>query len=149
MTRIQQRIDELIIRLKQLDALSDVRFVREYGNESVEMPVRSVMAVVGIAETTRERGYIGGYLSSSLKGECYGAKVEIRVYSPASENGSGLSELVSELLMGLEKADRENIIISASARSIEFDPDMNAIFRTVEFRIEFCLCEEEQRGLLL
>ena len=81
-------------------------------------------------------------MTSSVRGEAYSAHVEIRVYAPQSENGSGLSEAVSELLEGLKEADEERIITAASASSIEFDPDTNAIFRKVDLTIAFCLCEE-------
>ena len=64
------------------------------------------------------------------------------MYAPATENGSGLSEVVSELLAGLKKADSQKIIVEADVSPIAFDPDMNAIYRIVHFGIEFCLCEE-------
>ena len=143
MTQIQQQIDRLIRRLKQQAALADVRFLREYGSEAAETPVRGMLAVVSLVSTSREKGYIGGFLSSSVRGESYEATAEIRVYAPRSENGSGLSELVSELLLGLREADEENVITEASASSISFDPDMNAIYRTVEFSLAFCVCEED------
>ncbi len=149
MTHIRRIVDTLIIRLKRLDALSGVRFVREYGSDSIETPVRGMLASVGIAKTSREKGYIGGYLSSSVRGETFGAEVEIRVYAPPGENGNGLSELVSELMLGLEKADEEKLITDISASSIEFDPNLNTVFRKVSFQLEFCLCEEGQHGFSL
>ena len=142
MTQIRRHVDRIIIRLKQRAAFNGVRCVREYGNDSMETPVRGHVAVVGITKTERKKGYIGGYLSSSVKGETYGAQAEIRVYAPADENGSGLSELVCELMSGLEDADEENVVSDITASSIEFDPDVNAVFRKVEFSMEFCLCKE-------
>ena len=142
MDRIQRQIDALVVRLKHQDAMAGIRFVREYASAEVETPVRGLLAVVCIVGTSREKGYIGGYLTSSVRGEAYSAHVEIRVYAPQSENGSGLSEAVSELMEGLKEADEEKIITAASASSIEFDPDTNAIFRKVDLTIAFCLCEE-------
>ena len=136
MTQIQRRIDRLILRLKQQYLLSDIRFVREYGNERVETPIRGLLAVISVVSTARDRGYLGGFLSSTVRGETYGAKLEIRVYAPACENGNGLSEIVGDILSGLERADDEKIITSASATSIEFDPNMNAIYRTVQISNE-------------
>ena len=81
-------------------------------------------------------------MTSSVRGEVYAAHVEIRVYAPQSENGSGLSEAVSELMEGLKKADEEKLITAVSASSIEFDSDTNTVFRKVDVHIEFCLCEE-------
>ena len=142
MTQIQQCVDRIVDRLKMNDAFSGVRFIREYGNVSIETPVRGLLAVVGITNTSRKKGYIGGYLSSSVRGETYVATAEIRVYAPADEHGSGLSELVFELMTAIEAADAEKIVTSVSASSIEFDPDVNAVFRKVEFKLEFCLCGE-------
>ena len=45
-------------------------------------------------------------------------------------------------MSGLEEADEERVVSDITASSIEFDPDVNAIFRKVEFSMEFCLCEE-------
>ena len=142
MTQIQPCVDRIVDRLKMNDAFCGVRFIREYGNVSIETPVRGLLAVVGITNTSRKKGYIGGYLSSSVRGETYVATAEIRVYAPADENGSGLSELVFELMTAIEAADAEKIVTSVSASSIEFDPDVNAVFRKVEFKLEFCLCGE-------
>ena len=143
MTQIQQEIDRLILRLKQQTALQGVRFVREYSAEKAETPVRGALAVVGLISAARDKGYLGGLLSSSVRGESFAAKAEIRVYVPQSENGSGLSELVSELLLGLRDADRNHVITEASASSIAFDAEMNAIYRTVEFSLAFCVCRED------
>ena len=142
MTQIRRQVDTIIVRLKRMQALEGVRFIREYGNSSIETPVRGLLAVVGVTQTTCERGYIGGYLSSSVRGETYGAKVDIRLYAPARENGSGLSEMVIALVEGLKNADEEHLITNVHASSIEFDAEMNAIYRTVAFDMEFCLCEE-------
>lgn len=142
MNQIEKQVDRIIAGLKLIDELKDVRFVREYGSHNVETPIKSLLAVVSVTDTAQSKSYIGGYLNSSVKGEEYTANVEIRVYAPADENGSGLSEVVSEMLIGLKKADNAKIITESSATSISFDPDMNAIYRNLCFTIEFCLYEE-------
>ncbi len=142
MNRIENQVDRIIAGLKLIDELKAVKFVREYASRDVENPVKGLLAVVSVTDMSQSKSYIGDYLSSSIKGEQYAASVQIKVYAPADENGSGLSETVSELLLGLKKADTEKIITRSGASSIGFDPDMNAIFRTVEFELEFCLCEE-------
>lgn len=142
MNQIENQIDQIIFALKSIDALDSVRFIREYGSHTAEVPISGMLAVVSVLDMTHSKDYIGGYLSSALKGEQYSAKAEIRVYAPATENGNGLSEIVSEILLGLKKVDSQKIIQNLNASSIEFDTDMNAIFRTISFEIEFCLCEE-------
>ncbi|MCD8026478.1 MAG: hypothetical protein LUF33_06030 [Clostridiales bacterium] len=142
MNQIEKQVDGIIVRLKMIDELKPLRFVREYGTHDIEMPVTGLLAVVSLTDTALTKSHIGDYLSSTVKGERYRAKAEIRVYAPATENGSGLSETVSVLMAGLKSADTEKIITDIGASSIEFDPDMNSICRTVNFAIEFYLCEE-------
>ena len=138
MNRIEKQVDRIIAGLKVNEALKNVRFIREYGSDEAPSPVNGMIAVVSVRDMSTEKSYIGGYLSPSIKGESYNAGVEIRVYAPATENGSGLSEVVSEILLGLKTADAEKTITHSEAASIEFDPDMNAIYRTVSFNMEFC-----------
>lgn len=142
MNQIEKQLDSIVARLKLCENLSQVRFIREYGSHNIEMPVSGFLAVVSVTDTALSKEYIGGYISPSLKGERYAAKAQICVYAPADENGSGLSEITSELMSALRKADSEKIIEDISASSIDFDADMNAIYRKVELCIEFCLCEE-------
>ena len=142
LNRIEKQVDRIIAGLKVNEALKNVRFIRDYGSDEAPSPVNGMIAVVSVRDMSTEKSYIGGYLSPSIKGESYNAGVEIRVYAPATENGSGLSEIVSELLTGLKKADSQKIIVESDASPIAFDPDLNAIYRTVHFEIEFCLCEE-------
>lgn len=142
MNQIEKQIDRIIAGLKTCEPLQKVRFIREYGTNNVETPVRGLLCVVSITDTALLKDYLGGYVSSKLKGECYTANVELRVYAPATENGSGLSEIAGEILASLKKADSEKIITESSATAIAFDPDLNAIYRDVKFSVEFCLCEE-------
>lgn len=142
MTQIQKQLDRIVVGLKHIDSLKDVRFVREYGSHSVETPITGFLAVVSVRETVLSNNYIGGYLSSSVRGDQYSANAEIRVYAPATENGAGLSEVVGAILSGLKDADKDRIVTETSATPIAFDSDMNAIYRTVKFGVDFCLCEE-------
>lgn len=142
MNQIEKQVDRIVAGLKLIDELKGVRFIREYGSHSVEIPIKGLTAVVSVTDTAQSKSYIGGYLSSGIKGEEYTARVEIRVYAPTDENGSGLSEIVSAMLVGLKKADTEKIITDSTATPIAFDANMNSIYRTLCFTIEFCLCEE-------
>lgn len=142
MDQINSQVNGIILGLKTIRALSGVRFVREYSAEPIETPVSGFIASVGVKSAERSSGFIGGDATSSLKGEMYSAAVEIRLYSPNGGNGSGLSELAGEMLTGLRSADTAGIISDASVSSIEFDTELNAIFRRIGFNLEFCLCEE-------
>lgn len=129
LNRIEKQVDRIIAGLKVNEALKNVRFIREYGSDEAPSPVNGMIAVVSVRDMSTEKSYIGGYLSPSIKGESYNAVVEIRVYAPATENGSGLSEVVSEILLGLKTADAEKTITHSEAASIEFENCGNAMLK--------------------
>lgn len=142
MNQITAQLDRIIARLKLNENLGKVKFIREHGSHSAEINLTSFLAVVAVTNTALSKRFVGDYLSPSVKGEHFTANVQIFVYAPADENGNGLSQITCELMQGLKKADTEKIIGDVSASAIEFDADMNAIFRKIEFTMEFCLCEE-------
>ena len=131
MNQITTQLDRIIARLKQNEKLAKVKFIREHGNHGAEINLTSFLAVVAVTDTVLSKKYVGDYLSASVKGEQFLAKVQIFVYAPADENGNGL-----------KKADTEKIISELSVSAIDFDTDINAIFRKVEFTMEFFVCEE-------
>ena len=142
MNQITAQLDRIIARLKLNERLGQVKFIREHGNQRADMNFTGFLAVVCVTDTALSKKFVGDYLSPSVKGERFSANVQIYVYAPADENGNGLSQITCELMQGLKKADTEKIVGEASASAIDFDADMNAIYRRVEFNMEFCLCEE-------
>lgn len=142
MNQITTQLNRIIARLKLNEKLSKVKFIREHGNHNAEVNLTEFLAVVAVTDTSLSKKFVGDYLSPAVKGERFVAKVQIFVYAPSSENGNGLSEVTCEILQGLKKADTEKIIYDTSVSAIDFDNDMNAIYRKVEFTMEFCLCEE-------
>ena len=142
MTPIREQTDCMIRRLKTQESMQNVRFVRAFGDENIETPIQGFLAAVSIISTSQSQDFVGEWAASGVKGCMYTAEVEIRVYSPYHENGSGLSEMVSTMMTGLKEADEEKLITAAAASSIEFDKELNSVFRKLCFTMEFCLCEE-------
>lgn len=146
MTQIRKLTDAIVLRLKQTAQLADVRFVRAYASERVEQPIRGMLAVVGINQTERRRGCIGGFLSSAVRGELYAGEAEIRVYTMGENGGDGLTETVGELLACLYEADSEQVITEAAASPVAFDMDLSAFYRTVTFRLAYAAETEARYG---
>lgn len=142
MNRIKAEVDRIVARLKENSALSGIRFVREYSSNQLESPIDGWLAAVCITDVKLSKSYVGGYMSSSLRGEVYSAGVEIRLFAPAEENGSGLSELASEIISTLSEAKNELNISSVTASAIGFDPNSDAVYRTVSCKLEFCASGE-------
>ena len=142
MNRIKAEVDRIVARLKENSALSGIRFVREYSSNQLESPIDGWLAAVCITDVKLSKSYVGGYMSSSLRGEVYSAGVEIRLFAPAEENGSGLSELAGEIISTLSEAKNEINISSVTASAIGFDPNSDAVYRTVSCKLEFCASGE-------
>lgn len=142
MNRIKAEVDRIVARLKENSALSGIRFVREYSSNQLESPIDGWLAAVCITDVKLSKSYIGGYMSSSIRGEVYSAGVEIRLFAPAEENGSGLSELAGEIISTLSEAKNELNISSVTASAIGFDPNSDAVYRTVSCKLEFCASGE-------
>ena len=142
MNRIKAEVDRIVARLKENSALSGIRFVREYSSNQLESPIDGWLAAVCITDVKLSKSYVGGYMSSSIRGEVYSAGVEIRLFAPAEENGSGLSELAGEIISTLSEAKNELNISSVTASAIGFDPNSDAVYRTVSCKLEFCASGE-------
>lgn len=142
MNRIKAEVDRIVARLKENSALSGIRFVREYSSNQLESPIDGWLAAVCITDLKLSKSYVGGYMSSSIRGEVYSAGVEIRLFAPAEENGSGLSELAGEIISTLSEAKNELNISSVTASAIGFDPNSDAVYRTVSCKLEFCASGE-------
>ena len=142
MNRIKAEVDRIVARLKENSALSGIRFVREYSSNQLESPIDGWLAAVCITDVKLSKSYVGGYMSSSLRGEVYSAGVEIRLFAPAEENGSGLSELAGEIISTLSESKNELNISSVTASTIGFDPNSDAVYRTVSCKLEFCASGE-------
>ena len=142
MNRIKAEVDRIVARLKENSALSGIRFVREYSSNQLESPIDGWLAAVCITDVKLCKSYVGGYMSSSIRGEVYSAGVEIRLFAPAEENGSGLSELAGEIISTLSEDKNELNISSVTASAIGFDPNSDAVYRTVSCKLEFCASGE-------
>ena len=139
-----EQIDALIRRVKDLGELGQIRFIREYRSEKAETPISGFLAVVGVKSAEEAERFLGGYVSEGIKGVCRRIKAEIRLCSPRSENGEGLSEVASTLLSSLHEADEEGLITEAAAGEIEFDSLHGSIFRRLSLTLEYCVCGEEE-----
>lgn len=142
MNRIKAEVDRIVARLKENSALSGIRFVREYSSNQLESPIDGWLAAVCITDVKLSKSYVGGYMSSSIRGEVYSAGVEIRLFAPAEENGSGLSELAGEIISTLSESKNDLNISSVTASAIGFDPNSDAVYRTVSCKLEFCASGE-------
>ena len=135
MIRINRHLDMIINSLKGCAELEDIRFVRGYTNQRIESPLSGFTAAVILLETKLSESYLGGDIGENIKGDIYSAGVEIRLYAPRSENGSGLSRLAAVTLDKLRNVRTECLLSGFNAGQIEFDQNLNAVFRRIGFEL--------------
>ena len=133
----------LINSLKGCAELEDIRFVRGYTNQRIESPVSGFTAAVIVLETKLKESYLGGDIGENIKGDIYSAGAEIRLYAPRNENGSGLSHLAAIMLDRLKDVKSDCALSGFNAGQIEFDANLNAIFRRIGFELELPVFGEE------
>ena len=143
MIRINRHLDMIINSLKQCAELEKIRFVRGYSSQRVETPVSGFIAAVILKSVRLKEEYLGGDFSADEKGCLYSADAEIRLYAPKNENGSGLSELSAVLLDKLGDADLNRALTDFKAGQIEFDQNLNAVFRRIGFELELPALKED------
>lgn len=129
--QMKRELDALIRTVKTAEPMADVRFIKEYSGANAEMPVRGWIGVVRLCELSAAPRYIGEALCPAGGGKALHATVEIMLYAPAGENGSGLTRLSLALLMALRTCPVRNCQVSA----VRFDPDFGAIYRRVGFEM--------------
>ena len=143
MIQIKQRLDTIINTLKARPEFENVRFVREFTAQYAETPISGFPAAVRVIGTGLTESYLGELASAQVRGDMYSAEVEIRIFAPKDQNGSGLSTLTGEMLTALKEADKEGIITELRAGAIEFDTNLSAIFRRLSFKMEFVLIGDD------
>ena len=135
MIRINRHLDMIINSLKGCAELEGIRFVRGYTNQRIESPLSGFTAAVILLETKLNESYLGGDIGENIKGDIYSAGVEIRLYAPRSENGSGLSRLAAVTLDKLRNVRADCLLSGFNAGQIEFDQNLNAVFRRIGFEL--------------
>lgn len=142
MIRIKHRLDMIINKLRQIPGFEKVRFVREFTNQYAETPVSGFLAAVIVKSTELTESYLGGDALDG-RGDLYTAGAEIRIYAPNGKSGSGLSALTGDMLAELRKIDCPGRIGELKAGPIEYDQNLNAVFRRLSFKLEFFVSGED------
>ena len=141
LNQMKAELDAVIRTVKAVDSLRPVRFIKEYGGANAEMPVSGWIGVVQIREMNTARSYLGGLLCSGRRGERLRAAVDILLYAPPGESGSGLTRLSLALMAALRSCRVSGCRVSA----VSYDPDFGAIYRRVGFEMT-CGAEENEDG---
>ena len=114
-TLIDNRIDELISRVKKHGAITDFCFIPAYPPNKTPNPVKKYTVAAENLGTKEKRVFIGNRAGRSLNGRLYEVKLRLRVYAPSYTSGSSLLRACALLADALEAEDRRSCQAAADA----------------------------------
>ena len=131
MTSADNRIDELIRRVKSRDSMTELVFIPAYPPHRTPNPMGCYTVTVGDVEMKPSRYFIGNRAGRGEKGMLAEADLRLRVYAPERTSGAALLRVTSMLTDALEAEDTERWIRSFRMSDIGFDTASRTEFRDI------------------
>ena len=141
-TLIDNRIDELISRVKKRGAIADFCFIPAYPPNKTPNPVKKYTVAVENLITKEKRVFVGNKSGLSLSGRLYEVKLRLRVYAPSYTSGSSLLRACALLADALEAEDTERYVAQTAFSGIGFDTSSRTEYRDIFVTLEILLSEE-------
>lgn len=143
MTEVINIVNSLIYKARENENIKNVKFVKAYRENFAQNPVEGYIAVVKIEKISKTNSFAGGFADSKIKGEMFSVCFALSVYSDNDITGEELSSTALKIQQAVADADESSIIESSWISPIEFDSDIKAIYREINFTLAFCLCGDE------
>lgn len=141
-TLIDNRIDELISRVKKHGAIRDFCFIPAYPPNKTPNPVKKYTVAAENLGTKEKRVFVGNKAGLSLNGRLYEVKLRLRVYAPSYTSGSSLLRACALLADALEAEDCERYITETAFSGVGFDTSSRTEYRDILVTLEMLLTEE-------
>ena len=142
MTSVQNRIDEMIGRLKSRAAMRQFGFIPAYPPHKTPNPVTKYTVAVDTSEGKVSRFFIGGRVGENTSGKLCEVQLCLRVYAPQRTSGSALLRASSMVADALEASDSERLIVGTSFSGIGFDTASRTEFRDIVALLRIMITEE-------
>ena len=110
MTLTDNRIDVLIRRLKNNQALSEFIFISAYPPRKTPNPITKYTVAVENREVSNKRFFIGNRVGRREKGYLEQVKLRLRVYAPSRTSGSALLR-ASSMVMDASRTEYRDVIL--------------------------------------
>lgn len=136
------RIDELIGRVRHHGAVADFVFIPAYPPHKTPNPIGNYTITVGDSVVRSKRYFIGDRVGSRRKGILQEVELCLRVYAPERTSGSALLRVSSILMDALDAEDSERWIRSYRMSGIGFDTASHTEYRDVTVHLSILLDEE-------
>ena len=142
MTSADNRIDELINRVKNRASMTELVFIPAYPPHRTPNPMGRYTVTVGDAQIKPSRYFIGNRAGRNEKGMLAEVDLRLRVYAPERTSGAALLRVTSMLAEALEAEDAERWIRSYRMTDIGFDTASRTEYRDVMVNMYILLIEE-------
>lgn len=144
-TAADNKIDELISRVKKHGAIVDFCFIPAYPPNKTPNPIKKYTVAVENRSTREKRVFVGNKAGIRLNGRLYEVALRLRVYAPERSSGAALLRASAMLADALEAEDDERYIVATSFSGIGFDTSSRTEYRDIEATLEILLTEEGER----
>ena len=142
MTSADNRIDELIGRVKNRSLMSGLVFIPAYPPHKTPNPMGRYTVTVGDIEVKPSRYFIGDCVGRDEKGMLAEVVLRLRVYAPERTAGASLIRVTSMLADALDAEDNERWIRSFKQTDIGFDTASRTEYRDLIVQMYMLLSEE-------
>ena len=142
MTSADNRIDELVARIKRRASMADYVFLPAYPPHKTPNPMGRYTVAVDTRSVGSKRYFIGNRIGQSRQGYIGRFELCLRVYAPERTSGSALLRATAMLMDAAEAADSEGWIRSFALSGIGFDTASRTEYRDVVLTLEILIGEE-------
>ena len=142
MTQILDYIDDLVKRIKEDKAFTDICFVKGFNSKEHPNPLCGYMIAVSTLDSETSTRFIGSSKDDNPSASMYNATVKFRLYAPKNDGGDGLAMLAYDLCEAIKRCDTLNMCEDIKTSAIAFDSDAMTVYRDVVAQLSFCLYDE-------
>ena len=142
---IDNTIDELIGRVRQRTAVSDMVFMSAYPPRRIPNPINKYIVVADQTGVERSQVFIGDTVGAGMKGALYEVKLTLRVYAPRNTAASALLRMSSLLYDAVEACDQDRMITDMRLGAIGYDNVERTAYRVIGVRLSLLLTGEGAR----
>ena len=139
---IDNNIDELIRRVRQQSAMSDVVFMTAYPPRELPNPVTEYTVAVNHTGIKTAQVFVGEAVGAGRKGRLYDAALVLRTYAPRHTAASALLRITALLADAIEAADTDGAVAQISLGEVVYENAARTVYRDVNVSLRYLISGE-------
>lgn len=136
------KVEDIIKKIKLSKDLDDVRFVKAYNGKLKETPLGGILVTVNNG-VNMVNSFAGGLAGNGMIGENIKSELKLNIYCPYQNGGDGITHTINSIVESLPKADSENIVSGISVSEIKYSNEYEAVYRTLSLSLDYLDCRGE------